>query len=62
MKSTLEKHGTKVINALGAMVSALKAEDDAALVAKVSEVSEDKIFINANVKCQYLVLTKLLFS
>ena len=38
IKATLEKHGTKVINALGAMVSALKTEDDAKLLAKISEV------------------------
>ena len=38
IRSTLEKHGTKVINAVGAMVSALKTEDDAKLLAKISEV------------------------
>ena len=38
IKGTLEKHGTKVINALGAMVSALKTEDDAKLLAKINEV------------------------
>ena len=38
IKGSLEKHGTKVLNALGAMVAALKAEDDARLVAKIREV------------------------
>lgn len=38
MQATLEKHGTKVLGALGVMVSALKTEDDAKLLAKVSEV------------------------
>ena len=38
IRGTLEKHGTKVINAVGAMVSALKTEDDAKLLAKISEV------------------------
>ena len=43
IKGTLEKHGTKVINALGAMVSALKTEDDAKLLAKISEVVFESI-------------------
>ena len=38
IKGTLERHGTKVINALGVMVTALKTEDDAKLLAKISEV------------------------
>jgi len=49
MQATLEKHGTKVINALGAMVSALKTEDDAKLLAKISEVFLTKyMFIKMN--------------
>ena len=43
MKTTLEKHGTKVLNAVGAMVSALKDEDDARLLAKISQVTLDSI-------------------
>ena len=34
----LEKHGVRVMNAIGAMVRACKAEDDGALVAKIHEV------------------------
>ena len=44
IKATLEKHGTKVINALGAMVSALKTEDDAKLLAKISEVDMYQLY------------------
>ena len=45
-RAILEKHGAKVINALGAMVFALNAGDDAMLLAKVSEVTEDKIYVD----------------
>ena len=44
IKGTLERHGTKVINALGVMVTALKTEDDAKLLAKISEVTILKLF------------------
>ena len=48
MQATLEKHGAKVINALGVMVSALKTEDDAKLLAKISEVFFYKIYVYNN--------------
>ena len=38
LKITLEKHGSKVVNALGVIVLALQTEDDAKLLAKVKEV------------------------
>ena len=47
MKTTLEKHGTKVLNAVGAMVSALKDEDDARLLAKISQVTLDSIYTDS---------------
>ena len=43
IKGTLERHGTKVINALGVMVASLKTEDDAKLLAKISEVIISKL-------------------
>ena len=54
IKGTLERHGTKVINALGVMVTALKTEDDAKLLAKISEVI---IFIYI-----YIYIYKISFS
>ena len=38
LKITLEKHGSKVVNALGVIVLALQTEDDAKLLGKVKEV------------------------
>ena len=38
LKITLEKHGSKVINALGVIVLALQTDDDAKLLGKVKEV------------------------
>ena len=35
----LEKHGVRVMNAIGAMVRAILDEDDARLIAKIHEVS-----------------------
>ena len=38
LKITLEKHGSKVVNALGVIVLALQTEDEAKLLGKVKEV------------------------
>ena len=39
LRGTLEKHGSKVFNAIGTLVSALKTENDEMIVSKISEVN-----------------------
>ena len=62
MKTTLEKHGTKVLNAVGAMVSALKDEDDARLLAKISQVTLDSIHTDSieNAAKMFILFYKIL--
>ena len=60
IKGTLERHGTKVINALGVMVTALKTEDDAKLLAKISEVIMFKLLSYTTYLSYYMM--KISFS
>ena len=38
VRGTLEKHGAKVVNAIGSLVSALNAKDDGKLVSIIRQV------------------------